>query len=84
MHRAGLKGLPGHKRRRPKPDTPTAADESHMVNRDFARQERDRLWVTDITEHPTREGKVYCAGVLDTYSRRVVGSSIDATQTPRW
>jgi transposase InsO family protein len=39
------------------------------------------LWVTDITEHPTREGKVYCAVVLDTFSRRVVGWSIDATPT---
>ena len=78
MHRAGLKGLPGHRRRRPRPETPTAAD---LVNRDFARAARDRLWVTDITEHPTREGKVYCAVVLDTYSRRVVGWSIDATQT---
>jgi putative transposase len=39
------------------------------------------LWVTDITEHPTREGKVYCAVVLDTYSRRVVGWSIDAAPT---
>jgi putative transposase len=37
--------------------------------------------VTDITEHPTREGKVYCAVVLDTFSRRVVGWSIDATST---
>ena len=25
----------------------------------------DQLWVTEITEHPTREGKVYCAVVLD-------------------
>ena len=31
---------------------------------------------TDITEHPTREGKVYCAAVLDVYSRRIVGWSI--------
>ena len=41
----------------------------------------NKLWVTDITEHPTREGKVYCAVVLDVFSRRVVGWSIDATQT---
>jgi transposase InsO family protein len=34
------------------------------------------LWLTDITEHPTREGKVYCAVVLDAFSRRVVGWSI--------
>lgn len=37
--------------------------------------------MTDITEHPTREGKLYCAVVLDAYSRRVVGWSIDSSQT---
>ena len=36
----------------------------------------NRLWLTDITEHPTREGKVYLAAVLDVYSRRIVGWSI--------
>ena len=33
------------------------------------------------TEHPTHEGKVYCAVVLDTYSRRIVGWSIDSSPT---
>ena len=51
------------------------------MNRDFARTEPNRLWLTDITEHPTREGKVYCAVVLDAFSRRVVGWSIDSSQT---
>lgn len=37
--------------------------------------------MTHIAEHPTREGKVYCAVVLDVYSRRVAGWSIDAAQT---
>ena len=37
--------------------------------------------VRPYTEHPTREGKVYCAVVLDTFSRRVVGWSIDGHQT---
>ena len=46
------------------------------MNRDFARTEPNRLWLTDITEHPTREGKVYCAAVLDVFSRRIVGWSI--------
>jgi transposase InsO family protein len=78
MRRAGIKGLPNRRRPRPKHQTPTAAD---LVNRDFGRSEPNRLWVTDITEHPTREGKVYCAVVLDTYSRKVVGWSIDAAQT---
>ena len=33
------------------------------------------------TEHPTREGKVYCAVVLDVCSRRVVGWAIDSSPT---
>jgi hypothetical protein len=78
MRRADIKGLPGTRRRRARHDTPTSSD---LVDRDFARTEPDRLWVTDITEHPTREGKVYCAVVLDTFSRRVVGWSIDSSQT---
>ncbi len=57
---------------------PTAVD---LVDCQFARTEPDRLWVTDITEHPTREGKVYCAVVLDVFSRRVVGWSIDSSPT---
>jgi len=31
-----------------------------------------------VTEHPTREGKIYCAVVLDAWSRRVIGWSIDS------
>jgi len=78
MQRAGLHGLAGRKRwRHKKPDTYA----SDLVKRDFARSRANALWVTDITEHPTREGKVYCAVVLDTYSRRVVGWSIDASPT---
>jgi putative transposase len=52
-----------------------------MVDRLFARSGPDQLWATDTTEHPTREGKVYCCVVLDAYFLRVVGWSIDSTQT---
>ena len=78
MRRAGIKGLPGNRRPRPRHQTPTAGD---LVQRQYARPASDQLWVTDITEHPTREGKVYCAVVLDACSRRVVGWSIDSSQT---
>jgi putative transposase len=79
MHRAGLQGLPGNRRRKRRPvSVATAAD---LVDRDFTRHQPDQLWVTDITEHRTREGKVYCAVVLDTFSRRVVGWSIDSSPT---
>jgi putative transposase len=78
MRRAGLAGATGRpKWRHAKPDQ-VAAD---RVDRQFSRSGPNQLWVTDITEHPTREGKVYCAVVLDAFSRRVVGWSIDASPT---
>jgi putative transposase len=78
MRRAAIKGLPNRRRPRPRHDTPTAVD---LVDRHFARPAPNQLWVTDVTEHPTREGKIYCAVVLDVHSRRVVGWSIDSAQT---
>ncbi len=78
MRRVSLQGLSGRPRYRRIPNIATAED---RVQRQFRREGRDQLWVTDITEHPTREGKVYCAVVLDTFSRRVVGWSIDSYPT---
>jgi transposase InsO family protein len=78
MRVAGLQGLSGRPRYRKSAPHAAATD---RVGRRFAREEPDQLWVTDITEHPTREGKVYCAVVLDVSSRRVVGWSIDSAPT---
>jgi putative transposase len=78
MHRAGIQGITGRPRFRRVANVATADD---LVERQFRRDDPDRLWVTDITEHPTREGKIYCAVVLDVFSRRVVGWSIDASAT---
>lgn len=79
MRRLGLQGLPACKARR------RGAARNHsvagdLVARQFAREGPDQLWLTDITEHPTREGKLYCCAVLDAHSRRVVGWSIDSRQ----
>jgi putative transposase len=76
MRRAGIQGL--YRRRRHgctirDPDAQASAD---LVNRDFTADEPNRLWITDITEHSTDEGKVYCAAVMDAYSRLIVGWSI--------
>jgi putative transposase len=53
-----------------------ATPSEDLVNRSFDPAGPDRLWVMDVTEHPTSEGKVYVAVVLDAFSRRVVGWSI--------
>lgn len=80
MARADIKGLPGTRRPRPRHETPTATD---LVERMFTREAPNRLWVNEITEHRTYEGKVYCAVVLDTFSRRVVGRLVDRLQPDR-
>ena len=77
MRRAGLPASPAG--RSGVGVGPTHRQRAISSTAHFARVEPDQLWVTDITEHPTREGKVYCCVVLDAYSRRVVGWSIDAT-----
>jgi hypothetical protein len=57
------------RRSRPAPD---------LVDRHFAAEARDRLWVADITYIPTRSGFLYLAVVVDVWSRRVVGWSMAA------
>lgn len=74
MRLAGIQGLYRRKGRR---NLVNAATEEDLVHRRFAVDSPNRLWLTDITEHPTREGKVYCAAVMDAYSRLIIGWSID-------
>ena len=47
-----------------------------LVERNFTAEDRDRLWVADITYIPTWAGFLYLAVVLDVWSRRVVGWSM--------
>ncbi len=75
----GIAGLP--RRRRPRYKPIKAAATVDLVQRDFCRPVPDQLWMTDVTEHPTREGKLYCCVVLDAWSRRVVGWSLDRRPT---
>jgi putative transposase len=79
MRQLGLKGVPT--RRLPRGAKVSKVTSLDLVGRVFRRDRPNELWLTDITEHPTREGKVYCCVVLDTFSRLVVGWSIDSTQT---
>jgi putative transposase len=76
MREAGIQGL--YRRRRSRTTVRNPADQpaEDLVNRQFTVEGPNRLWLTDITEHPTEEGKLYCAAVLDAYSRRIIGWSI--------
>jgi len=52
-----------------------------LVGRDFTAERPNALWLTDITEHRTNEGKLYCCAIKDVYSNRIVGYSLDARMT---
>lgn len=48
------------------------------VRRESSAPDVNRLWLTDITEHQTSEGKLYLCAVKDACSKRIVGYSIDS------
>jgi len=76
MRQAGIEGVFRPKRGGCTRRNPSDASSADLIRRQFHPSGPDRLWVADITEHPTREGKVYAAVVIDAWSRRVVGWSI--------
>jgi putative transposase len=94
MAQAGIVGIHRRKGKGCTRRDPGATPSDDLVKRNFNPSEADRLWVMDVTEHPTGEGKVYLAVVLDAWSRRVVGWSIadhirselvvDAVQMALW
>ena len=49
----------------------------NVLNREFHQESPDRVWLADITYIWTREGWMYLAAILDLFSRRVVGWSIE-------
>ena len=61
-------------RRYSKVPGPAVSDD--LVRRDFSAGTPDELWLTDITEHPTAEGKLYCCCVKDVFSNRIVGYAL--------
>jgi len=80
MASQGLQGWPrkknrGHKRSSDRPE----GIENHL-KRDFTAREPDTKWVTDITEVPTTQGKLYLCVVLDLFSKLVIGWSMHHRQ----
>ena len=49
-----------------------------LVDRQFSAEAANEVWLTDITEHRTDEGKLYLCAIKDVYSNRIVGYSIDS------
>lgn len=50
---------------------------ANLLKRDFTADAPNKKWVSDITFIETQEGWLYLSGVLDTYSRKIVGWAMD-------
>ena len=61
--------------------TPGPAVHDDLVKRVFSAPAPDVVWLTDITEHATAEGKLYCCSIKDVFSNRIVGYSISDRMT---
>jgi putative transposase len=61
-----------------KPGPPVHDD---LVERRFTAAKPNQLWLTDLTEHPTAEGKLYLCAIKDACSNRIVGYSINERMT---
>ena len=77
-------GIKGKKRNRSKSSSrfpgimPAAAN---VLNRAFKPPRANYAWVSDITQFPTVEGSLYLAVVIDLFSRRVIGWSMNKTNS---
>lgn len=69
------------KGRRGSGKTPGPAVHDDLVQRDFTASRPDETWLTDITEHGTTAGKLYCCAIKDLYSNRIVGYSLGDRMT---
>jgi putative transposase len=67
-------------RKRAKSGTPSHDD---LVRREFSADAPNQLWLADITEHRTDEGKLYLCAIKDVFSNRIVGWAIDSRMKAR-
>lgn len=64
------------KKKRGRKSKPGAPAHDDLVRRQFRADGPNRLWLTDLTEHHTGEGKLYLCAIKDVWSNRIVGYSI--------
>lgn len=80
MKQAGIKAQVGYRKPRSSKGKPNIVTPNRL-KRQFSPAKPNEAWVTDITHIRTHEGWLYLAVVVDLYSRRVVGWSIQSRIT---
>ena len=59
-------------------DLCAVTDENGRIRHEFTADGPNQLWMTDLTEHKTAEGKLYLCAIKDVFANRIVGYSIDS------
>ena len=77
MHQAGLDARTPRRRAHTTQADTQQRSVSNLLDRDFTADAPNRKWLVDITGIWTDEGWLYLAGVLDVFSRRIVGWAMD-------
>ena len=75
---AGIKAQIGYKRKAGFYGGKPAVVAPNHLNRVFDVEKPDQAWVTDITYIKTHEGWLYLAVIIDLYSRRIIGWSMQS------
>ncbi|MFI7492996.1 transposase [Micromonospora echinaurantiaca] len=73
----------GKRRHRGKAGKAGPAVHDDLVQRDFTADGPNQLWLADITEHHTAEGKLYLCAIKDVWSHCIVGYSVDSRMNAR-
>lgn len=77
MRELGIQGkMPRKRRPRTTLSDPSHAPAPNVLNRNFEASRCDEIWLTDITYIDTDDGYLYLAGVMDLYSRQIVGMAM--------
>lgn len=56
-----------------------AMKSENLIKQDFTAEAPNEKWLTDITEIPCKDGKLYLAAIFDWYSRFIVGWALSDT-----
>jgi transposase InsO family protein len=71
------------KKKTRKASAPATAAHDDLVRRRFAADGPNQVWVADLTEHRSDEGKLYVCAIKDLWSNRIVGWAIDERMKAR-
>lgn len=81
MRENAMRARPRRRRGLPKDEGVRATAAGNLLERQFAADGPNRKWIADFTYIWTAEGWLYVAAVIDLFSRRVVGWSMQASMT---